>query len=183
MSDADSLIFLAQSSEECVCCIWNSFCYRVWFICKPHRKVFINLLKVKCSHFDEIFIIDCTGRHLPVQPVFKISSKWKYFRFSARASWIILTFGADLVHVYITRCGQVVYSYKKKFIIHVIYVGISQLTFSMYLFWIYVSIYIICKQSCFVIITPIWVVKWTFIWHFRVSMNQISDFVKSLRYQ
>ena len=30
----------------------------------------------------------------------KISSKW-YFRFSARASWIILTFRADLVHVYI----------------------------------------------------------------------------------
>ena len=31
VSDADSLTFIAQSPEECVRCIWNLFCYRVWF--------------------------------------------------------------------------------------------------------------------------------------------------------
>ena len=32
VSDADSLTFIAQSSSECVRCIWNLFCYRVWFM-------------------------------------------------------------------------------------------------------------------------------------------------------
>ena len=31
VSDADSLTFIAQSSEGCVRCILNSFCYIVWF--------------------------------------------------------------------------------------------------------------------------------------------------------
>ena len=31
VSDTDSLTFIAQSPEECVRCIWNLFCYRVWF--------------------------------------------------------------------------------------------------------------------------------------------------------
>ena len=85
VSDADSLTFIAQSSEECVPCIWNVFCCRISFheqstaavrgastLCKPQRNIFINLLKRKC-HFDEYFINDCTGRQLPLQPVMKIS--------------------------------------------------------------------------------------------------------------
>ena len=31
VSDEDTLIFIALSSEECVCCIWNSFRCSVWF--------------------------------------------------------------------------------------------------------------------------------------------------------
>ena len=74
-------------------------------------KYIQKFAEAECRHFDKIFITDCTGRQLPVQPVMKISSKW-YFRFSARAGWIILTFRADLVHVYIAWCDHV-YSYKK----------------------------------------------------------------------
>ena len=48
------------------------------------------------SSFWQNFSTNCTGRQLPVQPVMKILSKW-YFRFSARASWMILTFRADLM--------------------------------------------------------------------------------------
>ena len=66
--------------------------------------------ETECRHFDKLFNTDCTGRQLPVQPVMEMSSKW-YFRFSARASWIILTFCTDPVHVYMTFCGHV-YSYK-----------------------------------------------------------------------
>ena len=31
VSDEYSITFITQSSEECVRCIWNLFCYRVWF--------------------------------------------------------------------------------------------------------------------------------------------------------
>ena len=83
-------------------------------LCKPQANIYIKkIAEMECRHFDKIFITDCSGRQLPVQPVMKVSSKW-YFRFSARASWIILTFRADLVHVYITCCGHV-YSYKIKY--------------------------------------------------------------------
>ena len=148
-------------------------------LCKPHRKIFINLLKRKCRYFEETFITDFTGWQLSVQPVMKISSKWSYLRFSARASWIILTFGADLVHVYITRCGRV-YSYKEKFTIHVFYVGPSHLIFSKYLFWFCVSNRN-HKQTaqfhyCHSYTGPC--IKWTFIWHFRISINRITYFIE-----
>ena len=97
----------------------------------------------------------------------------------------MLTFRANLVHVYITRCGQV-YSYRTKFTIHVLYVGLSHLIFSMYPYFEFRSqLYIICKQPSFIIATPtgIWGVKWTVIWHFRISMKRNTDFVKSLWYQ
>ena len=123
VSDADSSTFIAQSPEECVRCIWNLFCYRSDFMnnlqhscasrvhsLQATSKYIKKVAETEFRHFDKIFITDCTGRQLPVQPVMKISSKW-YFHFSARASWIILTFRADLVHVYITCCGHV-YSYK-----------------------------------------------------------------------
>ena len=149
-------------------------------LCKPKQCIFMNLLKQKYRHFDEIFIIDCTGRQLPVH-------WWKFHQNDniSVASWIILTFRADLVHVYITRCGHV-YSYKKKFTIHVLYVGLYHLIFSMYPYFEFTcQIYIIWKQPSFIIITPtgIWDVKWTFILYFRISINGNTDFVKSLWYQ
>ena len=68
--------------------------------------------------------------------------------------------------------------------IHVLYVGLSHLILSMYpYFEFYVShIYHICKQPSFIIATPtgIWGVKWTLIWHFQISINRNTDFVKSL---
>ena len=123
VSDADSLTFVAQSPEECVRCIWSLFCYKVLFhvqsttwLCETrplsvsHKQIYSKICWNGMLSFWQNFITDCTGRQLPVQPVMKISSKW-YFRFSARASWIILTFRADLAHVYITCCGHM-YSYK-----------------------------------------------------------------------
>ena len=52
------------------------------------------------------------------------------------------------------------------------------------LFWIYVS-NIICKQPSFIIATPTGIrgIKWTFIWHFRISMSRNTDFVRLLWYQ
>ena len=90
--------------------IYNIAVRAVSTLCKPQANILKKIAETECRHFDKIFITDCTGRQLPVQPVMKTSSKW-YFRFSARASWIILIFRADLVHVYITCCGHV-YSYR-----------------------------------------------------------------------
>ena len=145
-------------------------------------KYIQKFAETECRHFDNFFITDCTRRQLPMRPVMNISSKW-HFRFSAHASWIILTFRADLAHVYITCCGHV-YSYT------------IQYASSMWAYFIWFSpcipilnftchIYIICKQPSFIIATPtgIWGVKWTFIWHFRISMNGNTNFVKSLWYK
>ena len=38
-------------------------------------KYIQKFAETECRHFDKIFITDCTGRQLPVQPVIKISSK------------------------------------------------------------------------------------------------------------
>ena len=125
VSDADSLTFIAQSSEECVrsisffSAIGSDFMNNLQHSCASRvhslqatKKYIHKFTETERSSFWRNFITDCTGRQLPVQPVMKISSKYWYFRFSARTSWIILTFRADLVHVYITLCGHV-YSYKR----------------------------------------------------------------------
>ena len=105
------LIFFSAIGSDFMNNLQHSCASRVHSL-QATKKYIHNILKRKCRHFDEICITDCTGRQLPVQPVMKISSKYWYFRFSARTSWIILTFRADLVHVYITLCGHV-YSYKR----------------------------------------------------------------------
>ena len=106
-------------------------------LCKSQRNLIHKFAEMEMLSFWRNLITDCTGRQLPVQPVMKISSKW-YFRFSARASWIMLTFRADLVHVYITRCGNV-YSYKKNHNTRPLCRPISFDFLHVSLFWIYVS--------------------------------------------
>ena len=60
-----------------------------------------------------------------------------------------------------------------------LYVGLSQWIFSIYLFKIHASNISHVKTAH--IVTPIWGVKRTLIWHFRISVKQINDFVKSFR--
>ena len=75
------------------------------------------------------------------------------------------------------------YSYKKNYTIHGLSVGLSFDFRHVSILEFKCQIYIICKQPIFIITAPMWGVKWTFIWHFRISMNRITDFVKSSRHQ
>ena len=97
---------------------------------KPQANILKNLLKRK------IFITDCTGRQLPVQPVMKISSKWYFlFQCSCKLNHTnIPCRPCPCVHNMLRPC---VFIWNK---IHVLYVGLSHLIFSMYpYFEFYVS--------------------------------------------